>query len=98
VSYIAVHANLVPTRGGWFSTENIALFVGTRPSGVPARARKLLAALDIRQEPVDKDMPPRLRRRMLRVGTPDLLIGQRREFLIGEAGDIACRLSDCEES
>lgn len=98
VTYIAVHANLVPRRGGWLSTDNIASLSGTSASGVPARSRKLLAELGIEQPAVDEDLPPRLRRRMLRVGTPDLLIGQRRDFLISEAGYIACRLSDCEES
>jgi hypothetical protein len=97
VSYIAVHANLAPKRGGWFSTDTIALFAGTSASGVPSRARKLLTVLDIEQHPVDEDLPPRLRRRMLRVGTPELLISQRRESLIGEAGYVACRLSDSDD-
>ena len=98
VTYIAVHANLVPRRGGWLSTDNIASLSGTSASGVPARARKLLAELGIEQPAVDKSLPPEVRRRLLRVGTPELLIAQRREGLISRAGYVACRLSDCEES
>ena len=93
-----MHANLVPRRGGWLSTDNIASLSGTSASGVPARARKLLAGLGIEQPAVDKSLPPEIRRRLLRVATPELLIAQRREFLISSAGYVACRLSDCEES
>ena len=71
---------------------------GTSASGVPARARKLLAALGIEQPVVDKDLPPELRRRLLRVGTPELLIASAARSSSARAGYVACRLSDCEES
>jgi hypothetical protein len=97
VVYAAIHGNVVPRRGGNLSTESFARAVGASPSGVAARARKLLTTLGVEQHQDPPDLPARARRRHLRLGHPDLLIGQQRSFLICQAANIAARLSDSSD-
>ena len=66
-------------------------------SGVAARARKLLTGLGVDQHQDPPGMPAGARRRHMRLGHPDLLIGQQRSFLVGEAATIAARLSDSDD-
>jgi hypothetical protein len=97
VVYASIHGNVVPKRGGPLSTESIALTVGAGASGVAARARSLLGQLGVDQPAPEPDLPPRLRRRHLRLGSPALLIADRREFLASEAAYLAARLGETED-
>ncbi len=98
ICYAVIRANVERfPRHGWLQTVSISDVLGVSASGIPARARTLLAAAGIDQPPVDEHALPGFRRKPLRLSSPDLLISHRRHDIADRAGYVMCRLADCDD-
>ena len=95
VCYAVIHGNVTRFhRYDWLGTASIAEELGASSSGIPARARALLAAAGVEQPPVDDDLPPSMRRKLLRLGDPGLLVEWRRQQIVQHAEHLLHRLDD----
>lgn len=95
ICYVVIHGNYSKFRRyDWFGTASIAHQLGVSGSGIPARARSLLAEVGIEQPVPDPDVAKSLRRKLLRLQHPELLVSARRRTVVDEADWIISRLID----
>ena len=97
IAYAVIRGNVSRIeRFDWLGTSSIANQLGISASGIPTRARALLAAADIEQPAIDEGIPARLRRPSLRLGDPNLLTAARRVDIVHHADTAIGRLVECE--
>lgn len=91
--YAVIHGNVswIAPRD-WLGTSHLARQLGVDASGIPARARALLAATGVDQPLVAPVTSGKVRR--LRLGDPAMLVTSRRQDIVLHAGSIIRQLTD----